>query len=98
MLRHVTPTGIRLLRGYFVGQVGAAVVGENAHQPLAPDQTRADVAVTLILDLVEQVLKNSLALFVRHEPKGQREHAGSLRSVGVLALPLIEKSAGKSLL
>ena len=65
---HVAPARVVGLRGDRVRQVGPAVVGEDLVEILAADQPGADVAVGLVVDLVDEVVEDAASL----RPSGTR--------------------------
>src|ERR1035438_7509044 len=54
---HVAPARVVLLRGYRVCQVRPPPCGEHSHEPLAPNETRADMAVGLMGDLANKMVE-----------------------------------------
>ena len=80
-----------MLRRETISQVGPSVVGEHAVEPLAADQSGADVAFGFVFNLVHQMVETRRALGVRNQVEGQRQHAGSLRAVAVLAVFAVEE-------
>ncbi len=86
LVDHVAPARVGAVRGQDVSQVRATVVSEHAHEPLAANQARADVVLGFVGDLVDEVVEDPLASVRRHQPEGQRQHAGGLRAVVVVAL------------
>ena len=97
---HVAPARVVGLRGDGVGEVGAAVVGEDLVEVLAADQAGADVALRFVLDLVDQVGEDAFC-FVRRAPgrsaaAGRRRFACRCRTGRVRALKNFSLKASSS--
>ena len=64
---HVAPAGVSGLGRDFVGQIGAAIIGERPHEELRAHQTRADVALGHLLDVVDQAGEQGGAVLGRRQ-------------------------------
>src|ERR1043165_8186993 len=64
---HVAPAGVVFLACDGVGEVGAAVLGEDALEVWPADEAGADVALGLVLDLVDEAGEDAGTEVVGHE-------------------------------
>lgn len=63
---HISPRGVGGVGGQMEGEVGAAVVGQRAHQLLYADYAGADVSAEVALGLANNVGKHLVLKFTGH--------------------------------
>ena len=89
---HVAPARVVGLRGDRVGEVGPAVVGEHRISYWPPIRPVPMWPWVSSLDLVDEVVEDRAAARPSGtRPKRQRQHAGGLRAVVVLAELAVEE-------
>ena len=76
MFRHVAPRRIGGVGGNLQCQVAVAIVGETAHKLLNANDTRADVALEVVLGFGDDILHDAVGFTSRHHAIAQRQDVG----------------------